>query len=159
MAFFSHASKSSAVFLPQFPKSMGMIGQSFAQLPPALEDRLQRGDGQRLPKPSGTGKEEHVAFLTDKGMQVRSLVHVHVAPSPEILVRAVRRSSCLLMTQGALVAKNAHFPVRTSISCAKSGWHRSDCRSEGLRKRTMCTQESFSFPDNSRWRNEQKSTK
>ena len=100
MAFFSHASKSSAVFLPQFPKSMGMIGQPFAQLPPALEDRLQRGDGQRLPETAGTGKEAHGAFLTDKGMQVRGLVHVHVAPSPEILVRAVRRSSCLLMAQG-----------------------------------------------------------
>ena len=158
MAFFSHASKSSAVSLPQFPKSMWMIGQPFAQLPPALEDRLQRGDRQGLPETAGTGEEIHVR-PRHEAIQVCGLVHVHVAPSPEILVRAVRRSSCLLMTQGALVAKNAHFPVRTSISCAKSGWHRSDCRSEGLRKRTMCTQESFSFPDNSRWRNEQKSTK
>ena len=83
MAFFSHASKSSAVFLPQFPKSMGMIGQPFAQLPPALEDRLQRGDGQRLPETAGTGKEAHGAFLTDKGMQVRGLVHVHIAPAED----------------------------------------------------------------------------
>ena len=82
---------------------MGMIGQPFAQLPPALEDRLQRGDGQRLPETAGTGKEAHGAFLTDKGMQVRSLVHVHVAPRRRFSnepFAIMMGSSCLLMAQG-----------------------------------------------------------
>ena len=61
------------------------MARPFEQFPPALEDRLQRGDGQRLPETAGTGEEEHVAFLTDKGMQIRGLVHVHVALLPKDL--------------------------------------------------------------------------
>ena len=44
-----------------------------------MEDRLQRGDRQRLPETAGSGEEAHVAFLADKGMQVRGLVHVQVS--------------------------------------------------------------------------------
>ena len=90
-----------------------------------MEDRLKRGDRQGLPEAAGSGEEEPVAFLTDKGMQVGRLVHVHVTPRrrfPTEPFAVMMGSSCLLMTQGALVAKNALFRVSVLVSHPDGGF-------------------------------------
>ncbi len=62
-------------------------GKTLEQLTLSLENRLKRGDRQRLSEPSGTGEEVQLVHPHDHRGQIGCLVHVQGPFLPELLER------------------------------------------------------------------------